>query len=95
MCEIMTIAAAVIFSVIYIVQRKKNIKSKSTFATMLMFWGAALMWLIDCIFSAAEGEPFFDLSKEDAVLGAIILGAGIAIYAVMLVLEKRKSSANA
>jgi hypothetical protein len=53
------------------------------------------MWLIDCIFSAAEGEPFFDLSKEDAVLGAIILGAGIAIYAVMLVLEKRKSSANA
>ena len=45
-----------------------------------MFWGASLMWLCDCIFSAAGGEPFFGISAKDTLLGAIIIAAGLAIF---------------
>ena len=43
------------------------------FATF-MFWGAALMWSVDGIASVIEGEPFFDISRSDTILGFIILG---------------------
>ena len=80
MCEIMTICAATIFSALYFI-RKKNCKYYifALFAS-LMFWGASLMWLCDCIFSAACGEPFFDISAKDTLLGAIIIAAGLAIF---------------
>lgn len=81
MCEIMTIIAAVVFTAVFLVQKKSGKSDKSVFLGMLMFWGAALMWLVDCIFSAAGGEGFFDISMNDAVLGAIILVAGLGVVA--------------
>lgn len=92
MCEIMTIAAALVFTVVYAVQRKREISSKPVFVTMLMFWGAALMWAVDGIASVLEGEPFFDISMEDTILGFIILGAGLAIFAFMLLINRAKKA---
>ena len=89
MCELMTIAAAVVFTALYFSARRAGRSSKALFTTMLMFWGAALMWSVDCVGSAMEGEGLLDLSREDAILGGIILAAGVAVYAVLAALERR------
>ena len=89
MCELMTIAAAVAFTALYFSARRAGRPAKALFTTMLMFWGAALMWSVDCVGSAMEGEGLLDLSREDAILGGIILAAGVAVYAVLGALERR------
>ena len=91
MCELMTITAAIIFTVLYF----KVLRTPAVLTTMLMFWGAALMWAVDCTANAIDGEPFFDFSREDTVLGFIILGAGIAAYAVLALLQRLTYRANA
>ena len=79
MCELMTIGAAVLFTILYFTR----FRTRAVFATMLMFWGAALMWSVDCVHSYMEGEGLFDMSREDAALGAIILASGLAVFAVL------------
>ena len=91
MCEIMTIAAALAFTAVYFIGKR----SKAVFTTMLMFWGAALMWSVDCVHSAMEGEGLFDISWEDTILGGIILAAGLAVFGVMSFLERRRAQAVA
>lgn len=84
MCELMTIGAAVLFTVLYFTR----FRTRAVFATMLMFWGAALMWSVDCVHSYMEGEGLFDMSREDTVLGAIILASGLAVFAVLSLRER-------
>ena len=84
MCELMTIAAAIVFTVLYF----KVLRTPAVLATMLMFWGAALMWSVDCVHSAMEGEGLFDLSVEDMYLGFIILAFGLALFGVLLFVER-------
>ena len=92
MCEIMTILAAVAFTAIYFVGRR-NGRPSTAFTTMLMFWGAALMWSVDCVANRMEGEPLFDLSREDTTLGFIILGAGLLVYAALALFGRRAARA--
>lgn len=84
MCLIMTIIAAVVFTALWAKMRKQSLLT-----TTLMFWGASLMWSVDGIASLLDGEPFFDISSEDTVLGFIIVACGLAIFAVLAALEKR------
>ena len=63
MCELMTIAAAAFFTVLHAAGRRKGRASSAAFTAMLMFWGAALMWGVDCTANALDGEPFFDFSR--------------------------------
>ena len=84
MCELMTIGAAVLFTILYFTR----FRTRAVFTTMLMFWGAALMWSVDCVHSLMEGEGLFDLSREDAILGAIILASGLAVFAVLSLRER-------
>ena len=84
MCELMTIGAAALFTVPYFTR----FRTRAVFATMLMFWGAALMWSVDCVHSYMEGEGLFDLSREDTILGAIILASGLAVFAVLAARER-------
>ena len=79
MCELMTIGAAVLFTILYFTR----FRTRAVFATMLMFWGAALMWSVDCVHSYMEDDGLLDMSREDAVLGAIILASGLAVFAVL------------
>ena len=90
MCELMTIAAALAFTAIYFVGRSKGRPSSAAFTTMLMFWGAALMWAVDCVAEKMDGEPLLDLSREDATLGFIILGAGLLVYAGLSLFGRRQ-----
>ena len=84
MCELMTIAAAIFFTILYF----KVLRTSAVFTTMLMFWGAALMWSVDCVHSAMEGEGLFDFSLEDTYLGFIILAFGLALFGVLLFVER-------
>ena len=93
MCEIMTIVAALAFTALYYVGKSKGKPSKAVFTTMLMFWGAALMWSVDCIANKLDGEELFDLSAKDAALGGIILAAGLFVYAVLSVFGRRQVQA--
>ena len=86
MCEIMTIVAALAFTAIYFFVKR----TPAVFTTMLMFWGAALMWGVDCVAEKMAGEPLFDISKEDTILGFIILGAGLLVFAALSLVGRRQ-----
>lgn len=60
------------------------------FATFI-FWGAALMWSVDGIASVIEGEPFFDISRSDTILGFIILGTGLSLFGISVLIQKLKT----
>lgn len=85
MCLIMTIIAAVVFTALWAKMRRESLLT-----TTLMFWAAALMWSVDGVASVLDGEPFFDISQEDTLLGAIIILCGLAVFAVLAVFEKRR-----
>ena len=65
-------------------------RSRAFVTTALMFLGAALMWSVDCVASTLAGNNIFDLTLDDALLGATIVGSGFAVYAVLAVCEKIK-----
>ncbi len=90
MCLIMTIFTAIVFTFFMSRAEKQGKTAKSLLTSTLMFWGAALMWSVDGIASLLEGEPFFDISQEDTVLGAIIILCALAIFAVLAVFERRR-----
>jgi len=90
MCLILTICAAVVFTALYFINKKNGKVRKSLLNTVFMFWAAAIMWCVDGIASVYGGEPFFDISQEDTILGFIIVGAGLVVYAMMAWMEKRR-----
>ena len=92
MCELMTIAAAAIFTVLYFSGKRNGKASAATFTTMLMFWGAALMWGVDCVAERMDGEPLLDFSSEDLVLGVIIVAAGLAVHAALCLVERLRTA---
>ena len=89
MCELMTIVAALVFTALWFSARRAGRPANAKGTAALMFWGAALMWAVDCVKSAMDGEGLLDLSREDAILGAIILAAGLAVYGVLAFRERR------
>ena len=93
MCEIMTIAAALTFTALYFIGKKKGKPSPALFTTMLMFWGAALMWSVDCVGNAMEGEGLLDMSREDTLLGGIIIAAGLLVFAALSLFNRFKARA--
>ena len=93
MCEIMTIAAALTFTALYFIGKRKGKTNPALFTTMLMFWGAALMWSVDCVGNAMEGEGLFDMSREDTLLGGIILAAGLLVFAALSLFNHFKARA--
>ena len=93
MCELMTIAAAVAFTFLWLSARRRGKDADALFTAMLMFWGAALMWSVDCVANKLDGEPLLDMSREDTVLGCIIVAAGLVVYAGLSVFRQRPAQA--
>ena len=92
MCEIMTIFAAVVFTAVHFALARHGRRSQAVFTTMLMFWGAALMWSVDCVAGALEGDPLFDLSSKDALLGVVVLAAGLMVFGALSFLERLRAA---
>lgn len=102
MCLLIAVAAAIVFSVLFFVSKKndgaENPKTsrlrkftKPLFTTALAFWAAAIMWSVDGIANIAGGEPFFDLSKDDALLGVIVTLCGLVLFAVLALRNLKKT----
>ena len=89
MCELITVAAAVAFSALFMRARRLGSPTRALGATALSFWGAALMWSVDCVHSFIKGEGLLDLSAGDAALGALVVACGLAIYATLRFREVR------
>ena len=93
MCELMTIAAALVCTALYFIGKRRSRASQAMFTTMLMFWGAALMWSVDCVGNAMDGEGLFDFSREDTVLGGIVIAAGLLVFAALCLVGRLRSRA--
>lgn len=88
MCLIITLLAAVVSTLIwYFNSNRKHLKLGTL---TLMYWSASLMWTVDGIFCIANGEPFLDLSGNDALLGLVVVLCGTAAWALMLVTRNIK-----
>ena len=92
MCELMTIGAALLFAALAALARKSGRPLRALGTTALVFFGAALMWSVDCVHSFIEGEGLLDLSLDDAKLGALVLAAGLALFAFLRVREARATA---
>lgn len=90
MCEIMAIAAALAFTAVHFRSRRGGKVRSASFTTALMFWGAAIMWGVDCVADAMAGDALLDVSVGDSLLGAIVVIAGLAVF-VLLMLTGRPS----
>ncbi len=94
----MTIAAAVAFTALRLAagRRRWDAGVRSALGTTaLALWGAAVMWGVDCAADAIEGKPPLDLSGEDAVLGCVVLCAGLAMFAALALAGRIRSRASA
>lgn len=100
MCLIITVFMATVFSGLFIASKRNDGAentnalalqklSQPVFTTMLSFWAAAIMWSVDGIANVAGGEAFFDLSKQDALLGVIVALCGVALFAVLSLRNKK------
>ncbi len=92
MCLIMTMIVAAVTGGIWFFQRKRGGASKSLFTLFLAFLSAALMWCVDGIAAIAAGEPFFTISSEDAILGALIIALGLFVFGLLSVFEKARKN---
>lgn len=81
MCLIITTFAAICASLFWLFKDKDNAHKSGMLA--LMYWGASLMWLVDCIFAVFQGEAFLDTSNNDAILGVIIVICGLLAYFII------------
>ncbi len=88
MCLILTTFAAIISTIVWYAKAPDFTYRIGTLA--LMYWGAALMWLGDAIFSVAGGEGFFDLSLDDTLLGIVIVMIGLIGWLVLLLANDPK-----
>jgi hypothetical protein len=87
MCELMTVAAAILATALFFAARRAGRPVRALGTTCLALWGAALMWSVDCVHSFREGEGLFDLSSDDAALGGLILVCAALLFAVLRVRE--------
>lgn len=76
MCLLITLLAAVIATVAWY---RLGLHGRPRAGRLcLLYWGAALMWLVDGCFRLAEGEAFLELSMHDALLGMTVVVLGLA-----------------
>ena len=87
MCELMTIAAAILVTALFFAARRAGRPARALGTTCLALWGAALMWSVDCVHGYLEEGELFDLSADDAALGGLILVCAALLYAVLRVRE--------
>lgn len=92
MCELIAIAAAILFTALAAAARRRGAPAGALATTALAFWGASLMWAVDCVHSLMEGEGLLDLSAGDAALGGLVFAAGLALFAVLRLREGRRAT---
>ncbi|MBQ3273692.1 MAG: hypothetical protein IJH51_00160 [Christensenellaceae bacterium] len=89
MCLIISAIAAEVSTTLYLLSsRRKELKLNML---MYMFIGSTLMWLVDGFFCLSEGEPFLDVSADDALLGLVIVVCAVAVWLAALAIGRVKA----
>ena len=93
MTLVITFLAASIVTALWYAKAPNNDMRIGTLA--LMYWGATLMWCVDGLACLAEGEGFIEIVDtaamlDDAVLGLLVVAAGLAAWAIYLVVKDPK-----
>ena len=87
MTLLITVYAAVVVTTLWYARLGKEDYRLGTLA--LMYWGAALMWMVDAIFEYAElkAEYFVPATEDminDSFLGLSVVALGLIIWLVIL-----------
>lgn len=95
MTLVITLLAAAIATVVWYAVGSKSPMKIGVLA--LMYWGAALMWVVDGIACLVEGEAFIEIADsaamfDDAMLGFLVVTAGLVAWAVYLLVKDPKST---
>lgn len=88
MCLIITAIAAIITTLVWYFKLPE--KAYMLSKLVLMYWGASIMWTVDGIYRIAEGEGFFELTLNDAMLGVVVVVSGAIAWVVMLLAKDPK-----
>jgi hypothetical protein len=87
MCLLITLFAAVTATIVWYVQLPNYRYKISTLG--FIYWGASLMWIVDAFFRITEGQPFLDMSLNDALLGLIVVVCGLLAWATILLIKSK------
>lgn len=98
MTLLITIFAAIIATVIW--YKKAPNDDMKISALCFMYWGAALMWMIDAVFEYSElkAEFFTPAAADminDAYLGFSVVALGLIIWLVILLIKDPKGKVKA
>ncbi|MGN0262284.1 MAG: hypothetical protein ACI4B9_05510 [Eggerthellaceae bacterium] len=95
MTLVITLLAAVVATLVWYAKTPDTRYHIGTLA--LMYWGAALMWVVDGIACLIEGEAFIEIVDtaamiDDALLGAVVVVAGMAAWLIYLLAKDPKGT---
>jgi len=97
MTLLITVFAAVISTIVWYNRKNDTMK---TGVLCFMFWGAALMWLVDAVFEFAELKTeYFAPAAEDMLndtfLGLAVIALALVIWIIILLVSDPKGSVKA
>ena len=87
MHEIAAVLCAMVITAAWFRGVRRRRASKAVFTAMLMFWGASLMWGVDCVADALDGESPFSATADDFLLAGLIVASGLAAFAFLRFME--------
>ena len=93
MCLILTAIAAVVSTVVWYASAKAREMKVSVLCWL--FWGAAIMWLVDLVFEYAEEgakvfEPALADVLNDSLLGLAVITIALVIWVAVLLISDPK-----
>ena len=93
MTLVITFLAAAIATVVWYAKAPNS--EMKIGALALMYWGATLMWCVDGINGLSVGDGIIEIADtsamiDDAVLGIVVVVAGLVAWAIYLVVKDPK-----
>ena len=93
MCLILTALAAVVSTAVW--YASKTMRDMKVSVLCWLFWGAAIMWLVDLVFEyAEEGAAVFEPSVaevlNDSLLGLAVITLALVIWTVVYLVSDPK-----
>lgn len=86
---IITFLAAIITTAIWYVKSPDNKYKLGVLS--LIFWGAALMWLVDHVMAyLMEGGEFFEIDPGAALLGVCVIILALLVWEIVLLVSDPK-----
>ena len=98
MCLILTAVAAVVSTAVW--YASKTMRDMKVSVLCWLFWGAAIMWLVDLVFEyAEEGAKVFEPSLadvlNDSLLGLAVITLALVIWTAVLLVRDPKGVVRA